>query len=96
MMLYNILPGGDTLFHKIHNRYSEVTKVFDLCHNLEESKIKYHVPYLPNFKGLSPIDLCLMNETKEYRQIFSVLKYLKLYPIDHHSRTIKSAIPTMI
>lgn len=69
-------------------------KVFKICH--ENDTIDIHVPVLLNMSGLSSFDLSLSLGQKDYRSIFSVLKYLQLYPADHHSRTLKSSYSVMI
>lgn len=49
--------------------------------------IRFHVPFLPNIMGESPIHKCF--ELKDYKSIDTILRYLKFYPPDHHSRAIK-------
>ena len=60
----------------------------------EDDKIKFHVPFLPNFLGESPIHKC--SDNKDYKSIDTILKYLRYYPVDHHSRAIKDKYAMMI
>lgn len=57
-ILYNILPGGETVLHKLCEREEELIKIFQIAHP-KEDQIKYHVPFLPNLVGDSPIHKCI-------------------------------------
>jgi len=46
-MIYNILPGGNTILHKLFESQDKIAKVFRICH--PEDKILYHIPFLQNF-----------------------------------------------
>jgi len=59
-----------------------------------KNEILYHVPILPNFEGKSALKLCA--EEKEFKNIDMVFRYLKLYGIDHHSRTVKELYPLLL
>ena len=61
-------------------------KIFSIAHPNEDT-IKYHVPFLPNLSGDTPIHKCISKS--DYKSIDTILRYLKVYPIDHHSRGIK-------
>ncbi|CDW76646.1 UNKNOWN [Stylonychia lemnae] len=93
-MIYNILPGGNTILHKMFKSQNKIAKIFKICH--EQNQIKYHIPFLQNFNGNSPIDLSIDIGQNDFKSIFSVLQYLGLYPIDHHSRAIKGSLYVMI
>lgn len=60
----------------------------------DRKKYKYHVPFLPNFEGKTPLHICV--EKKDYKTMDAMLKYLKFYPTDHHSRAIKDLYGDMI
>ena len=63
--------------------------MFKLSHpDLNEDTPKFKIPFLPNLKGESPIHRCLAKE--DYKSIDTILRYLKFYPTDHHSRGIIS------
>eukprot|EP00347_Sterkiella_histriomuscorum_P018629 403344788 len=87
-LLYNILPGGNTVLHMITNSEKELIRIFDEAH--QDDKIRYHVPFLPNFLGESPIHKCV--EKKDFKSIDIILMYLKMYGADHHSRCIKDQL----
>lgn len=97
-MMYSIFPGGNTLLHKFaeYEQDDDLRSILKIAHTQtgSEIKIKYHVPLLPNFNG----DTCLhiANRTKNYKLMDTVLKYLKVYDVDHHSRAICNLIPMMI
>eukprot|EP00347_Sterkiella_histriomuscorum_P004764 403359199 len=92
-LLYNILPGGNTILHKLCEREDQLIGLFKIAHPSEE-QIKYHVPFLPNLEGHSPIHKCI--EKSDYKSIDTILKYLRNYEIDHHSRGIKDLFPIFI
>eukprot|EP00347_Sterkiella_histriomuscorum_P010531 403375928 len=94
LILYNILPGGNTVFHKLYKSQEKISKIFRMSHPNKE--IMYHVPFLQNIQEYSPFDLSLNLSQNDYKSIFSNLLYLKLYPMDHHSRAIKSVYHVMI
>ncbi len=91
-LVYDILPGGNTIFHMLNSRKDELMKIFEICH--PEKEIKIHIPVLPNFKGENVISMCL--DHSDYKTVDAILRYLALYPIGHHSRTIKNQIPFFI
>lgn len=35
-MCYNILPGGNTILHKLHNNGDNILKIFKIAHPNEE------------------------------------------------------------
>jgi ankyrin repeat protein len=95
-MLYNILPGGNTFLHKISKREDMLLKIFDICHPYKngEYTTNYHIPVLPNLKGETALHTCVKNN--DFKTLDTMLKYLRLYGIDHHSRSIKDLIPIFI
>lgn len=52
------------------------------------------MPFFPNLAGDTPIHKCISKS--DYKSIDTILKYLKEYPIDHHSRGIKELYPIFI
>ncbi len=56
-MLYVVLPGGETLFHKLYKRGDIIQYIMKVAHpNVgEELQIKYHIPLLDNFNEKSVI-----------------------------------------
>lgn len=84
-LLYNILPGGNTVLHLLVSKEKELIRIFNEAHT--EEGIRFHVPFLPNILGESPIHKCI--EFQRFKSIDTILKYLKYYPSDHHSRAIK-------
>ena len=55
-----------------------------MCH--PNGKIKYFIPLLPNFKGETPLHICVRDNI--LKSLDLLLEGLKLYPADHHSRMI--------
>jgi hypothetical protein len=97
-LLYNVLPGGNTVLHKLAaDKEEELLAVFRRSHPniLEEgSEPSIHVPFLPNLVGKTPIHICI--DKTDYKSIDTMLKYLKFYTTDHHSRAIKSTYGELI
>jgi len=52
------------------------------------------IPFLQNVDGISPMDLCLKHG--QFTTADLMLKYLKHYPFDHHSRALESALPHLV
>ena len=92
-LLYNILPGGNTVLHKLWNKDDEILKIFKFAHS-KSSEIKFHVPLLPNLNGETVLHKLI--QAKNFQTVNSILKYLKLYQFDHHSRAIKDLLPVFI
>ena len=91
-LIYAIFPGGDTVLHLIADKPDQIEQLLSIAH--PDNKIKYHLPFLPNFKGKTPIHLCM--ENKAFKSIDLMLRALELYPIDHHSRFIKDCHSFML
>ncbi len=68
-------------------------RIFEIAHE-SESKIKYHVPLIPNLDSKTAIHFSV--KQSDFKTIDTLLKYLKYYDIDHHSRAIKDLYPTFI
>lgn len=92
-VLYNILPGGNTVLHKLCESEEQLLRIFAIAHE-DESKIKYHVPLIPNLDDKTAVHMCV--DKSDYKSIDTILKYLKYYDIDHHSRAIKDLYPVFI
>jgi hypothetical protein len=59
-ILYNFLPGGNTVLHILADNETELLAMLARTHpDLEDGEIKYHVPFLPNLKGQTPIHRCI-------------------------------------
>jgi hypothetical protein len=95
-LLYTVLPGGNTIIHKLCDQEETLMKLFKIANPRkdDEIEIKYHVPFLPNLDGKSPLHIC--KEKEDYKSLGAILKYLQHYPIDHHSRAIKDLMPLFI
>lgn len=52
------------------------------------------MPILPNYENESPLHIA--KKQLDYKSIDTILKYLKGYSIDHHSKAIKDLIPHLI
>jgi len=48
LLCYNILPGGDTIMHKLYEDGDVIRKIFMTAHPKEEdlSDIRIHIPFL--------------------------------------------------
>ena len=93
-ILYNILPGGNTVLHKLADNENELISLFKISHPDHSEKPTIHIPFLPNIRGETPIHKCI--HKKDYKSIDTILKYLKYYPVDHHSRGIHDLYGDMI
>eukprot|EP00347_Sterkiella_histriomuscorum_P009906 403339425 len=96
LICYNILPGGDTILHKLYNSEESVSQIFKMAQPDEEKLelIKVHIPFLPNFELKSPMHIC--KDKQNIKNIDVMLKYLSGYKLDHHSRAIYDLIPYFI
>jgi len=59
-LCYNILPGGDTILHKLSHHGDIIKKIFMIAHPNEEnvSEIDIHIPFIQNLKQKSPMHIC--------------------------------------
>jgi hypothetical protein len=74
---------------------SELIGLFQTSHpDFEVDTPKYHVPFVPDYQGKTAIHKCI--EKLDYKSIDTMLKYLKFYPVDHHSRGIKNLFSELI
>ena len=87
-IIYAVFPGGNTIFHYIAEKPDQLQALLEFCH--PDAEIAHHVPVLSNFNGESPLHVCV--KKKLYRSLDLFLRFLKLYPIDHHSRAIKDIL----
>jgi hypothetical protein len=86
MILFNILPGGNSVLHMLAQN-DEILPLLEFSHpDLEEPTPKYHVPFLPNFETKTALHI--FEEKDDYKSVDVILRYLKFYPSDHHSRGI--------
>lgn len=92
-ILFNILPGGNTILHRLCDREVQLLKVLKKAHP-DEKTIKHHTPFLPNVLGETPLHRCILKY--DYKSIDVILKYLQNYHIDHHSRGIADLYPVFI
>jgi hypothetical protein len=53
--------------------------------------LKYRIPMFEDFSGKSVFDY--HDENKDYIAVNMHLKYLKHYPVDHHSRLLAKIMP---
>ena len=60
----------------------------------DDENIKFHVPFLPNIFGESPIHKFI--DLEDYKSVDSLIKFLSIYPSDHHSRAIKDKYGEMV
>ena len=76
MLIYNILPGGDTCLHKLSKKGEVLEEIFGVCHpnEADPTEIKYHMPFIKNFEGKSPMDL--LHENVDFRSMNMMLCYL--------------------
>ena len=81
--------------HRLADNENELISIFKISHpDLECKDPKFHVPFLPNIKSDTPIHKCV--DKQDYKSIDTILKYLKFYPTDHHSRGIRNKYCDMI
>jgi hypothetical protein len=96
LLIYNILPGGNTVMHKLFHKGETLEKLLEMCHPTKDEQmyIKFEIPFLKNLANKSPIHYCL--EKSDYRNINLMLQYLSLYKADHHSRAIEGQLHGMV
>ncbi len=61
LLFYNILPGGNTILHKLSTNSGDVIKkIMTIAHPDEEniSNMAIHIPFLQNLQGKSPMHIC--------------------------------------
>lgn len=48
LLCYNIVPGGDTVLHKLSTNGEMIKKIFKIAHPNEENvnEIRFHVPLI--------------------------------------------------
>ncbi len=62
-LIYNILPGGDTVFHRLalSSKGSVISEILTLCHPYTDKATvpacDIHIPFLDNFQNDSPISI---------------------------------------
>lgn len=80
----------------LHECGPVLEKIFEKCHFFsdEEKKLKYkfHLPFVKNFDGKSPMDLLQTN----IRLLDKMLLNLSPYGADHHSREIQHLFPLFV
>jgi len=56
-LIYCILPGGNTILHILAEDKDQETilKIFSESH--KNGEVKYHIPFTPNFEGLTPLHI---------------------------------------
>ena len=61
LLCYNIIPGGNTVIHKLTENSDMIKRIFKIAHPNEEdvNQIAIHIPILQNLQNKSPLDLCL-------------------------------------
>mmetsp|Transcript_28428 Transcript_28428/g.27394 ORF Transcript_28428/g.27394 Transcript_28428/m.27394 type:complete len:281 (-) Transcript_28428:88-930(-) len=97
-MLLNIFPEGNSCLHLLctNDQPDDVQELFKLSQpNVSKLHlISYHMPIIKNFANQSPLDAA--KEKHDYKSIDVMLKYLKAYPLDHHSKEVVNIIPHLI
>ena len=58
LLCYNILPGGETILHKLFNKGDVIDQIFFIAHESKKKEKQFHVPFLPNLRKQSPMHLC--------------------------------------
>lgn len=91
-LIYAVFPGGNTILHYLTDQPEQLLRLLQLCH--PDGKIKYHVPFLPNFQKKTPIHLCI--ERNSLKSLDALLGVLGLYEADHHSRAIKDCLSYIV
>jgi hypothetical protein len=92
-----ILPGGTTVFHYLYDKMEVIEKIFSSPLKDERdvfSEKQYEIPFLPNCKNHSPINICV--ERQDFRCVNLMLEFLSGYSYDHHSRCIVDSFPIFI
>ena len=90
--MYAIFPCGKTILHFLVNNQDQLIDLLEYCH--PNGKIAIHMPFLPDLNGKTALHYCI--ENKAYKAIDTILKCLKLYPSDHHSKAIKNVYNELV
>ena len=88
MLIYTILPNGDTLLHRMALDKTNLEKLMTLAHPEEngEVTIKHKIPILPNNEKKTAFHICV--KSNEFKSLNLMLKCFKSYEVDHHARFI--------
>jgi hypothetical protein len=56
-LLYNILPGGETIIHRLKSRPFALEQLYNAAQPDQDKRnvIKFHIPFLPDCNGNSPM-----------------------------------------
>lgn len=98
-LIFTILPGGDTLFHRLMTlgEVDTLEYVANKCLKSEQGEatsLIYSFPYLRNQQGLCPVGQALGTNQHKYTNL--LLKYLSWQGLDHHSRYISQYLPELL
>jgi hypothetical protein len=98
--MYNILPRGDTVLHRLAfaAKGTLISELFSQCHpnpdNADIPPCKIHMPFLDNFSRETPVSI--LENKNDFRAINNILLYLAAYGIDHHSRALAKTLPKCV
>ena len=96
-MCLNIFPQGNTAIHKLFHeedyikRFYEVSRK-DVAKGQRVGKIS--IPFIRNFKGMSPMHFCLQNNN--YQSMNCLLESIALDRIDNHIRAFSDIFPKIL
>lgn len=89
-LIYNVFPLGETVLHKMATNGPLLDQLFERCHFYSDERkrwiARYHLPFLFNFDGVSPMDI--LSKRNDNRYMDRMLLNLSPYGPDHHSREI--------
>jgi hypothetical protein len=91
-LVFSILPGGDTIFHRLLNLNEVETLDYIAGVVLADTNLSF--PYVRNLENKCPIAYAL--EKNQYKFINVLIKYLSEMEIDHHSRYIADFLPDIL
>jgi hypothetical protein len=52
LLCYNIVPGGDTILHKLANDEETIREIYQIAHPNDEklSEMHFHIPFIQNLQ----------------------------------------------
>ena len=95
--ILSIFPKGNTFMHYNYKNLNNIRKIYAMVkeeNEKNEDKIPFEIPFLQNFKGKSPLHLCI--EDNNYKSADVFLANLAATPLDSHAVSIVDIVPKFI
>ncbi|CDW87954.1 wd-40 repeat protein [Stylonychia lemnae] len=117
LLCLNIFPEGQTILHVLFNNITILQELYSIIREDNNRKqqelvgiyghasnyIKFNIPFILNYKKLSPLHLCLrlnrkghLNQQQNEQAADVFLSLIKDDDIDNHSRAIVDILPNLV